>query len=105
MRYFRRQLNPVLEKLNARFQLQPYDHVLTEVERDRDAFEMIAEYIIRNPERAGLVGRDRYAEYPYTASLVPGDPELKLFEADFWDRFWRVYSHLRKNGLQVHSSE
>lgn len=33
MRYFRKQLNPVLETLGARLQLQPYDHVLREEER------------------------------------------------------------------------
>ncbi len=101
MRYFRSQLNPILEKLNARFQLQPYDHVLCEEERERGAFEAIAEYIARNPERKQLVTVDGYATYSYTGCLVPGYPELKPFEANFWDRFWRVYSHLMTNGLQV----
>lgn len=50
MRYFRRQLNPVLVKLNARLQLQPFDHVLREEELERTAFEDLADYIARNPE-------------------------------------------------------
>ena len=101
MRYFRKQMNPVLEKLNVKLQLQPYDHVLREEERERDAFENVVEYIARNPERRNLVRRDGYAEYPYTGCLVPGYPELKPFESDYWERFWRIYSHLCENGLQV----
>jgi putative transposase len=101
MRYFRRQLNPILETLNARLQLQPYDHVLREEERERDAFEEVAEYIARNPERAGLVPHDGFADYGYTGCVVPGYPELKPFENGYWDRFWRVYSHLAKKGFHV----
>jgi REP element-mobilizing transposase RayT len=99
MRYFRRQLNPVLEKLKARFQLQAYDHVLREEERQRTAFEDVAEYIARNPERKNLVTSDGFRDYPYTGCLVPGYPELKPFEDQYWDRFWRIYSHLHQHGL------
>ena len=99
MKYFRRQLNPVLEKLRARFQLQPYDHVLREEDRQRSAFEGIGEYIARNPERQGLVSPDGFAAYSYTGCLVPGYPELRPFEEGYWDRFWRIYSHLSTNGL------
>ena len=101
MRYFRKQLTPVLEKLETRFQLQPYDHVLRGEERDHAAFEEVAEYIARNPERRGLVPPDGFAEYSYTGRLVPGYPELKPFEEGYWDRFWRTYSHLMKNGLHA----
>ncbi len=99
MRYFRKQLNPVLEKLNVHFQHQPYDHVLRDDERQETAFEAVAEYIARNPERRGLVPADGYAEYKFTGCLVPGYPELKPFEPGYWDHFWRIYSHLSKNGL------
>jgi REP element-mobilizing transposase RayT len=98
-KYCRKQLNPILEKLGARLQLQPYDHVLREEERAREAFEAVVEYIARNPERAGLVKADRYREYPYTGCLVPGYPELSLWQDDFWDRFWRTYLYLRQHGL------
>ena len=80
-------------------QRQPYDHVLREEERQRNAFEEVADYIARNPERAKLVPVDGYASYKYTGCLVPGYPELKPFQPDYWDRFWRSYSYLRKNGL------
>src|SRR5438552_4847054 len=91
VKYFRKQLNPILEKLAARFQKQPYDRVLREEERERDAFETVVEYIARNPERTGLVKPDGYREYPYTGCLAPGYPELRLWQDDFWDRFWRIY--------------
>src|SRR5207245_1742516 len=38
-KYFRKQLNPILEELGARFQRQPYDHVLREEDRERLAFD------------------------------------------------------------------
>ncbi len=98
-RFFRKQLNPVLEKLGARFQKQPHDHVLKEEDRAEEAFEAIVEYIARNPERANLVKPDCFREYPYTGCLVPGYPDLRLWEDGFWDRFWAIYSRLRENGL------
>ncbi len=101
MRYFRRQLNPVLEKLEARFQDRPYDHVLREEKREQGAFEQVAEYIARNPERSGLVRADGFADYPYSGCLVPGYPELKPFQKDYWDRFWRIHAHLLTYGLHV----
>jgi putative transposase len=99
MRYFRKHLNPVLEKLGVRFQRQSFDHVLSEEDRHHGAFEGIAEYIARNPERRNLVATDEFQKYPYTGCLIPGYPELKPFENNYWDHFWKVYSHLRSNGL------
>ena len=99
MRYFRKQLNLILEKLKVKLQLQPYDHVLTDEARERDGFENVAEYIARNPERRGLVPVDAFASYPYAGCLIPGYPELKPFESDYWDRMWRAYSYLVHNGL------
>jgi hypothetical protein len=105
-KYFRKQLNPVLEKLEARLQKQPYDHVLREEERAKDAFETVVEYIARNPERADLVKPDRYQEYPYTGCLVPGYPELRPWQPNYWERFWRTYAYLRTHGLiQVQDDE
>jgi putative transposase len=98
-KYFRRQLNLLLEKGGARLQRQPYEHVLRDEEKREKAFEAVVEYIARNPERAGLVGHDKYRDYPYTDCLVPGCPELRLWQSDFWPRFWRVYSFVREHGL------
>jgi REP element-mobilizing transposase RayT len=101
MRYFRKQLNLALEKLGVRLQLQPYDHVLRDDERKETAFEAVAEYIARNPERKQLVPSDGFVAYKFTGCLIPGYPELKPSDQDYWPRFWRIYSHRAKNGLQA----
>jgi len=98
-RYFRKQLNPILEKLGACFQREGHDHVLKEEERERAALENVFEYIARNPERAGLVKENGFRAYPYTGCLMPGYPELKIWDEDFGERFWRIYAHLRAHGL------
>ena len=86
-RYFRKQLNPILEKPGAQLQKQPYDHVLREHELERTTFEDVCAYIARNPERAGLVKENCFRDYPYTSCLVPGYPELKIWEDGFSERF------------------
>jgi putative transposase len=73
-------------------------------ERERSAFENVAEYIARNPERANPVPSDKYHDYKYTGCLVPGYPDLNPWQNDYWDLFWRIYSRLRENGL-MHSSD
>ena len=99
MKHFRKRLNGVLSCINMQLQGQAYDNVLDENERQESALMETCEYIARNPERAGLVSVDAYAEYKYSDCLVPGYPELKVFSSDYWMRFWRAYSFLRKNGL------
>jgi REP element-mobilizing transposase RayT len=107
MKYFRRHLNPVLEKPGAVLQKQPYDHVLRPDERQPAAFAAVVEYIARNPERAGLVGPDQFRQYSFTNCLLPGYPEVTLWQTDFWERFDRIASSLRKQGFQrlLHESE
>lgn len=101
VKYFRRQLNPILEKLGVQFQKQPHDHVLREDERAKGAFEAVVEYIARNPERAQLIQSDGYRQYPYTGCLVPGYPELTPWQPDYWERFWRTRAYLRAHGFPV----
>jgi REP element-mobilizing transposase RayT len=98
-KFFRAHLNPVLEKLGAQFQQQPYEHVLEKEQRERSAFENVAEYIARNPERAGLVAPDKFRDYKYTGCLVPGYPDLIPWQDDYWDLFWRIYVRLREKGM------
>ncbi len=99
MKFFREQVNVVLSKLDTRLQDQPYDRVLREKERERTAFEEVAEYIARNPERKQLVDVDCFAAYKYTGCLVPGYPDLSPFQDGYWGLFWRLYSRLLKKGL------
>jgi REP element-mobilizing transposase RayT len=103
-KYFRRQINPVLDTLGTKLQRQPYDHVLREQERERESFENVAEYIARNPERRKLVPPDGFRDYKYTGCLVPGYPELHPWQDDYWDCFWSICSYLRTNGLiRIHA--
>ena len=99
MKFLRGQLNPVLDKLHVRLQVQPYDHVLRDDERQLTAFQNVVEYIARNPERQKLVPLDGFRDYAYTGCLVPGYPDVKPFQPDFWDLFDRLYSKLRQQGL------
>ena len=98
-RFFRTQLNPVLNKLGVQFQTQPYDHVLREEEREGTAFEDVVEYLARNPERAHLVPADGYRHYPYTGCLLPGYPDMSPWQTNYWELFWRIFTHLCANGL------
>ncbi len=97
--YFRKRLGEPLQLMGCEFQHQPYDHVLKDEERQETEVCNLVEYIARNPERKQLVKPDRFKEYRYTDCLIPGYPEIKLWQNDYWLRFWRTYSFLRKNGL------
>lgn len=99
VKFFRTQLNPILQTLDTRFQRQPYDRVLREEQRERSAFEDTAEYIARNPERARLVSTDGYQDYKFTGCLVPGYPDLSPWQKDYWEIFWKIYALQRQNGL------
>ena len=99
MKHFRTRLNEVLQKLGFRLQDQAYDNVLQENEKQEETFIEICEYIARNPERAKLIATDQFANYKYMGCIVPGYPELKPFTNDYWTRFWRSYSFLRKEGM------
>lgn len=97
-KYFRKQVGEPLAKLGYELQHQPYDHVLRDDERKELAFTGLCEYIARNPERKGLVPQDGFRDYKFTGCLIPGYPELNLWQPDYWPRFWRTYSFLRRNG-------
>ena len=98
-KFFRKQLNTVFEKIGYRLQHQAHDRVLRDDERMETAFESLVEYIARNPERAGLVPQDGFRGYKYTGCLVPGNPELTLWQEDFWQRFSRTMSFIRAHEL------
>lgn len=86
-RFLREQLAPLLSP--ADWQHQPHDRVLRDKERMRQAFAQTVRYITENPVRAGLVGEA--SAWPYTGSLVPGYPDLRPLEPEFWGRFWRLH--------------
>ncbi len=99
MKHFRTHCNHSLQRIGYELQDQAYDHVLTEDERREAEFRNVCEYIARNPERAGLVERDRFASYGFTGCLVPGYPSLRPFDPDYWDQFDKIIAFLRINGL------
>jgi putative transposase len=91
-RHLREAWNHELRKSGCGLQLQAHDHVLRENERERGAFTAVADYVLENPVRAGLV-RD-WPAYPFSGSIVPGYPVIDPREKDFWDRFWRIFARL-----------
>lgn len=99
MKHFRKTVNDSLKRIGFQLQDQSYDHVFKEDERREEEFRNACEYIARNPERAGLVNVDEFAKYKFSGCVVPGYPELRVFDTDFWDRFDHVISFLRKRGL------
>lgn len=76
----------------ATWQHQAHDHVLREEHRKHGAFQIVAQYILENSVRAGLVRR--IADYPFLGSCVAGYPGLDVTQPDYWERFWRIYNWL-----------
>ena len=94
--FLRRQVNRLL-RARGEFELQrqAYDHVLdAEDESGVDGVQAVARYIQENPLRAGLV-QDPAAltAYPFLGCLLPGYPDVSIWLADYWERFWRIYAH------------
>ncbi|MFU7557620.1 hypothetical protein ACMFWY_03020 [Roseiconus sp. JC912] len=100
MKHFHTRCDESLQRVGFALQDQAYDHVLKEDDRKEANFRQLCEYIARNPERSGLVKTDQFSKYPFTGCLVPGYPELKTFDTDFWDRYDRIISRLRRLGMQ-----
>ena len=73
-------------------QLQPYEHLLRESEREKSALYALVQYILQNPVRKGLVAG--VEEWPFSGSLVPGFAELDPRKFHFWENFWNAYSSL-----------
>ena len=88
IKFLRKHTNELLADTQHRWQAQAYDHVLRPEESDRYAFETLVHYITHNPVRAGLV--KEASKWPYTGAILPGYPELKLWQPDFWQRYWRL---------------
>jgi len=96
IKFLRKNLNLSLKTIGYELQSQPYDHVLREEQCERSAIEDVAEYITRNPERKALVPLDGFANYPHTGCLLPGYPNLRLFQDESWDVVWRTLDFLKR---------
>ena len=99
MKFFRGQLNTVLDQQHLRLQQQPFDHVLRDEELQPAALQAVVEYIARNPERKQLVPVDGFQAYEFSGCLVPGYPDLNPLHPGYWDLLDRICSKLRKEGL------
>lgn len=99
MKHFRKSVNDSLRRIGYELQDQAYDHVLKDEEKVDRAFHDVCDYVGRNPERAGLVMPDEYSTYKYSGCLLPGYPQLRVFDEGFWTDYDRVVSYLRANGL------
>jgi len=89
--WFRRQWNALIAP-HYELQRQGHDHVLREAERTHDAFSKIADYILRNPERAELVGCWR--DWLYLGAIFPGVNPLDPRAPDHWEHFWREHTRI-----------
>ncbi len=89
VRFLRKHTNTRLRELGYEWQKQPYDNVLRSKDREKDAFEKVAGYVLNNPVRAELA--ERWEDWRYLDSIIPGYPDAPLRDNDFWERFWRIY--------------
>jgi len=96
VRLLRRQWNLLLGS-DHELQRQPFDHLLREEEREREAFQSVAHYILENPVRASLVARRE--DWPFSGCMVPGYPSLDPRSVGFWESFWMAHAAaMRKVG-------
>jgi hypothetical protein len=96
----RREWNSLLGEASPRceLQVQSFDHVLTESERERGCFEGVAGYILENPHRKALV--ESYRDWPYLGTMAVGYPTLDPRDDEFYPLFWRIYDQLLNSGQE-----
>ncbi len=92
MAFLRTHLEPLLAP--AKFQPQPHDHVLSQQERQRNAFTKVCFYNLNNPVRAELVAE--CGEWAFHGAVVPGYPALHPLQEDFWRIFWQRYEEMKQ---------
>ncbi|SDR82583.1 hypothetical protein [Opitutus sp. GAS368] len=88
--FARKHLRPELAP--AQWQHQVHDRVLRDNETLSGAFLAVANYILQNPVRAGLVAR--WQDHPFTGVCVAGYPDLDLRQEDYRGLFWRIHHRL-----------
>ncbi len=55
---------------------------------ERNAFESHCYYVAENPMRAKLAASAK--DYPFSGSVIPGYPDLRIHEEGYWDLFWKI---------------
>ena len=92
MKFLRKYLNPLFAP--HELQHQACDRVLREDMRRRGVFAKIWFYVLENPVRASLVEQAR--DWPFLGCVVPGYPDLRPFEENFWELFWKLHTKYRE---------
>lgn len=86
--FFRRYLNDVLRPGGHELQKQPWDVVLREKARERDAVVRTCFYITANPVRGELV--EAAADWPFSGAMAAGYPDLDWRPEKFAETLWRI---------------
>jgi putative transposase len=94
MAFLRTYLEPLLAP--AKFQPQPYDSVLREIEREHEAFAKACFYILNNPVKAKLVSKPE--DWNFSGAVIPGYPTLHPLATDFWGKFG---NYMPKHAIQT----
>jgi hypothetical protein len=102
-RLFREAWNRELRRSGHALQLQAYDHVMRENERERGAFTAVSTYVLKNPVRAGLM--PKWQLYRFSGSIIPGYPMIDPREEDFWEKFWRIFARLSARNAKSFAEE
>ena len=89
-RFLRKELRSIIAPCT--WQRQPHEHVVREQERKDGIYADTIRYILSNPVRAGLA--DRWQDYPYIGSVLPGYPLVDLRQENFRELFWKIYQKL-----------
>ncbi len=95
VKFFRKAWNRLLADAGCLLQKQSYDHVLQETERNPEAFEDTMIYILKNPQRAGLV--EDWRDWPSLGAIAAGYPDFEPKEGfqPFSGKLWKIHHHER----------
>lgn len=88
IRFLRAHTSPLLAPYT--WQQQPYDHVLRENERGRDALASVCHYVVENPVRRALA--EKWHDYPFSGAMIPGFPSIDPRLESFEELFWKTYN-------------
>lgn len=88
--FVRKHLRSALDPI--KWQHQTHDRVLRDSESLPEAFQIVVNYILENPVRAGLA--TRWRDHPFTGACMAGYPDLDIRRTDYWELFWRIHHRL-----------
>jgi REP element-mobilizing transposase RayT len=87
--FFRRFFNKAIKARGCELQKQPWDVVLREKDRERDAVTKTCFYIAENPARADLTRNA--SEWSFSGSIAAGYPDFDWRQKDFAERLWTIH--------------